>query len=269
MDAADPALTDSVLADAPPTVLREGRYVIRFARSAEDLRAALSLRYQVFNLELGEGLEESHLTGVDEDGFDVGCHHLLVQFGEGGPVVGTYRLQTAAMARRHRGFYSDGEFDLSGLGARVLEDSVELGRACIVVEHRKQKVLFGLWRGLAAYLLHAHKRYLFGCCSFTSQDPALGLAADEYLRRAGQVWPRVRVATRPPHRCEGPAPDAAAVAAVKLPTLFSTYLRFGALACSEPAIDRAFKTIDFLVLMDTCGLPEQTLNLFFGAERPW
>jgi len=263
-----PSSTEAILANAPPTVLREGRYQVRFARSPGDLAAALALRFAVFNVELGEGLAESHITGRDEDRFDAGCHHLLVEHVPSGALVGTYRMQTREMATAHEGFYSNGEFDLSGLGEQVLGHGVELGRACILRAHRKQKVLFALWKGLAAYLLHTHRRYLFGCCSLTSQDPALGLAVAEHLRRRELVWPQWQLATREPYRCTGPAPDEAAIAAVSIPTLFRTYLRFGALACSEPAIDREFGTIDFLVLMDTAALPERTLDTFFGDARP-
>jgi putative hemolysin len=259
----------SALQTAPEVVLDEGRYRVRFARSAEDLHAAYALRYRVFNLELDEGLDASHLTGRDEDGFDAGCHHLLVEHVRSDEVVGTYRLQTHAMASRHQGFYSDGEFELGGLGNHVLADGVELGRACIAEAHRKQKVLFGLWRGLAAYLLHVRKRYLFGCCSLTSQDPSLGLATAAHLRRKELAWPHLRVLARPAHKCLAPPPTEKAVKAVSLPRLFGTYLRFGALAASEPAIDREFGTIDFLVLMDTKALPERTLATFFGDARPW
>lgn len=268
MDAPDPTLSQAVLADAPRVELREGRYRVRFARTHDDLAAALALRYRVFNLELGEGLESSHVTGRDEDPFDAGCHHLLVEHEGLGEVVGTYRMQTQQMAQAHAGFYSDGEFDLSGLGDEVLAGGVELGRACIAAEHRKQKVLFGLWKGLAAYLVHTHKRWLFGCCSLTSQDESLGLAVAEHLSQRGLAWSHLHVAAREAHRCRGPAPDAKAIKKVSLPTLFGTYLRFGALACSEPAIDREFKTIDFLVLMDTAALPERTLDTFFGDARP-
>ena len=36
----------------------------------DEVRAAQSLRFQVFNLELNEGLQESYVTGLDEDPFD-------------------------------------------------------------------------------------------------------------------------------------------------------------------------------------------------------
>jgi hypothetical protein len=37
------------------------------ARSADEVRAAQRLRFEVFNLELNEGLAESHFTGLDAD----------------------------------------------------------------------------------------------------------------------------------------------------------------------------------------------------------
>ena len=45
-------------------------YATRLARNAGEIRAAQTLRFEVFNLELNEGLEQSYLTGRDEDPFD-------------------------------------------------------------------------------------------------------------------------------------------------------------------------------------------------------
>jgi len=254
------------LAEAPPqVVIREDRYVIRFAQTPDEVNAALRLRYEVFNLELGEGLESSHVLGRDEDEFDAGCHHLLVQDERSGAIVGTYRMQTREMALRNGGFYSDGEFDLAGLGAGVLADSVEVGRACVALEHRKQRVLFGLWKGLAAYMVHSRRRYLFGCCSLTSQDPHDGRGVYEKLQADGLVHPSIDVAPRPAVACPDPDRSPIDIASIKLPTLFGTYMRFGALVCSRPAIDREFRTIDFLVLMDTATLPERVRQTFFGS----
>ncbi len=264
-DRAPSGVTPSELAPGAPTlVLREGNYLIRFAQTGEDLHRALRLRYEVFNLELGEGLDESHITGRDEDRFDAGCHHLIVEDERTGNIIGTYRMQTSEMAKRNGGFYSDGEYDLSGFPPEVVDEAVEIGRACVAQEHRKQRVLFGLWKGLAAYMMFSGKRYLFGCCSLTSQDPHEGRVVLEKLRQDGLVHPEWHVDPRPEFACEDPDTSPADTSAVKLPTLFGTYLRFGAVVCSPPAIDREFKTIDYLVLMDTATLPARTRATFFG-----
>ena len=241
--------------------LREGRYEVRFARDADELDRIQRLRFEVFNLELGEGLSESYETGRDADEFDPFCHHLMVSDTEAGEIVGCYRLQTAEMAAENRGFYSAGLFDLDGMPAAAREKSVELGRACIAESHRSTVVLFLLWRGLAHYVVHNRLRYFFGCCSLTSQEPREGSAVLRYLEERGHM-----------HREWQLEPAAGAVcpllpdtpAATTLPPLFHTYLRYGAKVCGPPAIDRQFKTIDFLVVLDVDAMGRSSFRLFFG-----
>src|SRR5262245_17883758 len=88
-------------------------YAVRLARGASDVRAAQALRFEVFNLELNEGLAESHATGLDADPFDGVCDHLLVEHTPSGGIVGTYRLQTGRTAAAHLGYYSELEFDFT------------------------------------------------------------------------------------------------------------------------------------------------------------
>src|SRR5919112_234562 len=166
-----------------------GRYAVRFARTPDELDAVLRLRFEVFNLELGEGLDSSFLTRRDEDEFDTTSHHLLVVERAGGRAVGTYRLRALEVDVESRGFYSAGEFNLSCLPPQVAGESVEIGRACIAREHRNTQVLFLLWRGLAAYLGHNRKRYFFGCCSLPATDPRAGARALRLLEREGHMHP--------------------------------------------------------------------------------
>ena len=245
----------------PSDVLCEGRYEARFARSEQELDELLKLRFEIFNLELGEGLESSLATGLDRDEFDAVCHHLIVVERATDRIIGTYRLQTSCMAAGQIGFYSDAEFDLSGLPPKVIEDSVELGRACIALEHRNTQVLFLLWKGLARYVASTGKRYLFGCCSLTSQDQAEGWAVMELLRKRGQVHPRLETVPRPDYVC---LRQGRYQGQVKIPKLFRIYLRHGALVCGPPAIDRRFKTIDFLVIFDVAAMDERRFRTFFG-----
>jgi len=48
-----------------------------------------------------------------------------------------------------------------------------------------------------------------------------------------------------------------------LPQLFRIYLRYGAKVCGPPAIDRFFKTIDYLVVLDVDELDPDTHATFF------
>ena len=238
-----------------------GNLRLRFARDEADLQAAQALRYRVFNLELGEGLDTSHVAQRDEDRFDEQCQHLMVLDSGSNEVVGTYRMQVAESALAGAGFYSDAEFDLSGFGDEVLSNSIELGRACIAKEYRSRIALFLLWRGLAHYVLHTGKRMLFGCSSLTSQDPAEGLAALDTLRADGHLHPRFDIAPRADYAC----PDVPhAGVAVTIPPLFGIYLRHGAKICGRPAIDREFGTIDFLTLLDAGAMDPKVFQSFAG-----
>jgi putative hemolysin len=247
----------------PPQIeIREERYSVRFARTQEELHAALRLRFEIFNLELAEGLDESFLTGRDQDEFDATCHHLVIVETATDQIVGTYRLQTTEIAAR--GFYSAGEFDLSHLPEEILQQSVELGRACIAQAHRSPQVLFLLWKGLAAYLLHTRKRYMFGCCSLTSQDARVGKAVMDLLEQGGHLHEDFSV---PPQRGFECFPNDLAIdetVEATIPKLFRTYLRYGAKVCGPPAIDRLFKTIDFFVIFDLATL-DILSRAFFGV----
>jgi putative hemolysin len=250
----------------PTDEIVEGRYVARFARTPEEIDAALRLRFEVFNLELNEGLESSYITERDEDEFDQTCHHLIVVEKETNDVVGTYRLRTGEMARGAHGFYTEIEFDLSLLPPEVIEQAVEIGRACIDRNHRNTRVLFLLWKGLAKYLTHTKKRYMFGCCSLMSQDCTEGRRALRQLARDGHMHRELRVAPRAEYACQASdfhSPDTDEE--LEIPRLFGTYMKIGAKVCGEPVIDRQFKTIDFFVIFDAVEMPEKYREMFFGV----
>jgi putative hemolysin len=245
----------------PDLSLRAGSYTVRYATTVADLEQVLRLRYEIFNLELGEGFDASHHTGKDEDELDARFHHLMI-LGSTGEVVGTYRMQTAEMAGARGGFYSEQEFDLSEFPLEVVAGAVEIGRACVARGHRNGRVLQLLWRGLAGYLSWNRKHYLFGCCSLTTQDPAVGIAAHRHLDRSGAVHPTLRAHPRPECRCDlvDPSHD---LLSPTIPALFQTYLALGAKVCGPPAIDREFKTIDWLVILDTETIAPAIRRTFF------
>jgi putative hemolysin len=258
----------------PARPLDQPPYLVTFANSPDDLDAVLRLRFDVFNLELREGFAESYRTGRDEDAFDRVMHHLMVIKMPEREVVGTYRMQTAAMAAENLGFYTATEFDLSTLPAALTTQAIEIGRACISRPHRNRLVLYMLWKGLAAYMLHNQQRYLFGCCSLTSQDPADGWRAFMHLAAENHLHPDYRLPALPGYECDAPvsrldvdggsaAADGTPDGKSPIPQLFRTYLRYGAKVCGRPVIDRQFGTIDFFMLLDVQQLAPAVFETYF------
>ena len=250
-----------------------GRYRLRLAESPEDRIAACRLRFRVFNLELGEGLESSYRTGLDTDHFDDVCEHLIVEDKqEESParrIVGTYRMQTGTTAAQNHGYYSAQEFNLAPYEP-LRPGVLELGRASIDREHRTPEVLTLLWRGIAQYATDMGLRYLIGCSSLTSRVPAEGWQLYRQLEsfrvppefettptdacacpvEPPSVEAQPSPCTTPSGSAENRDPVTSQPVPVKVPKLLKTYLAIGARIAAPPAWDRDFGTIDFLTLLD-------------------
>jgi len=230
---------------------RRPKYVTRLALSAEEVRRAQRLRFEVFNLELNEGLVESHFTGLDVDLFDNVCDHLIVENVATDEIVGTYRLQTGVHAAANIGYYSEREFDFTPYEP-LRGEMIELGRACVHAAHRNFNLLHLLWRGIARYACERNARFLVGCSSLTSQDPMEGVAMYEQLRGKHLARPKWRTVPHPAFRVDV---DLVSASSTPPPKLMRAYLSIGAKICGPPAMDREFGTIDFLTLLDLHALP--------------
>jgi putative hemolysin len=255
-----------------------GRYRLRLAQTVEDRDAACRLRFRVFNIELGEGLDSSYVTGMDTDHFDLFCEHLLVedksQDNPARRVVGTYRMQSGITAQRNLGYYSEQEFDFAPY-APLRSGILELGRASIDRDHRTPEVLTLLWRGIAQYANDMGLRYLIGCSSLNSKDPAEGWQMYRQLEHY-RVAPEFATLPTAAYACPSEQEDAyaqpslpgtetqEAAAQVKAPKLLKTYLAIGARICGPPAWDREFGTIDFLTLLDLRLLSQPARNRFLA-----
>ncbi len=245
-------LTDPTTARPSGFPFVTDRYRVRLASCEADLRSAQRLRFEVFNKELNEGLESAWLTGHDEDRFDAVCAHLIVEENTTGVIVGTYRMLPGPVAASSGlGYYSAQEFDFAPFEpfrAQILE----LGRACVHHDHRNQTVVGILWRGIALYARSCGARYLLGCSSLTSQDPVEGAAMYRQIEGKYLAPAAFRTKPTPDYRFPLPATDGHSA---KVPRLMAAYLLIGCRICGEPAIDREFKTIDFLTLMDLENVP--------------
>jgi putative hemolysin len=237
-------------------------YRITTTRDTAYIRSAQRLRYAVFNVELGEGLDSSADSGLDADPFDTQCDHLIIEERETCQVIGTYRLQTGVMAASGRGYYSAVEFDFSPYES-LRHETLELGRACVHADHRNRAVLDLLWSGIARYAQSRGTRYLLGCSSLTSQSPGEGWGLYEQL--TGKFLAPSHLRTRPVGQYIMPRPDGPAEA-VKTPKLFAAYLSVGAWIAGPPALDEDFKTIDFLTILDLENMTRAGRKHFFKTD---
>jgi putative hemolysin len=233
---------------------------VSLAQTVEDVMQCQRLRYQVFNLELGEGLQTSRFCGLDRDSFDMVCDHLMVRDAVTGKLAGTYRLQTGYRAKGNLGYYSEQLFDFRPFETRRGE-ILELGRACVHQEYRHTTALHMLWKGIALYAARCGARYLVGCSSVTSQNENEGAALFESLQDKFLIESSLRTAAHPECRCR--ESNELGMSAPRLPRLFRAYLEISAKICGPPAIDREFRTIDFLTVVDLERLPERVRNRFF------
>ena len=81
------------------------------------------------------------------------------------------------------------------------------------------------------------------------------------LQRKHLVEARFRTTPLPALACPM---DQLLPSAPKVPKLLAAYLAVGAKICGPPAIDREFKTIDFLTFLDLDALPASTVRRYLA-----
>ncbi len=228
---------------------------ISIARTQAEVEEAQRLRYKVFAEEMGAQLLGT--GGLDVDGFDRFCDHLIVRDSSTSQVIGTYRILSPENANEAGGYYSAGEFDLSRL-AHLLDRTVEVGRACVHQNYRNGGTITMLWAGLAKYMQFHNYEYMIGCGSVSMSDGGHAAASlyqklqDDYLSPL-----EYRVFPRNPLLSHSLRTDMQ----VACPPLIKGYLRLGAYICGEPAWDPYFNTADMLVM-----LPLSRINPRYAAH---
>ncbi len=252
----------------PSVLVETERFMVKLAENHEEVEKAQRLRYEVFNLEQGRGLESAEKYGIDFDEFDEHCLHLLVLKKDSDRVIGTYRAHLGSVADSVKGFYSSREYEIKGL-YRIADKCLELGRTCVSPEYRTGAAVGLLWGAITELLVRAKLRYMLGCVSLEETAPKIGWAIYEYLRQTGSICEEFSVTPRPGFKLEHPVSHEiqkilSDESALKkhFPPIFKGYLRLGACICGEPALDREFGTVDFFVLVDINKVPDRYTRHF-------
>jgi len=242
---------------------QESQLIVKRADHASEREAALRLRFEVFNIEMNEGLQSSYRIGLDCDEYDTLCDHMIVVDTANNMVVGTYRLLLGSEAEKTLGYYSETEFEMSAL-RRLHGEKLELGRACVHRDYRGSAVLNLMWSGIADYIDKHRVDYLFGCGSIHTINPAVISSIYGYFKMNYLTDETCRVTPlkHVPGFDAGAAADRRLIAQ-HLPPLLGAYLRLGARVAGEPAFDEQFGVSDFLILLNREKLLDRYKNRYF------
>lgn len=249
-----PTLTSSSFAHDWPSPTR---LHVHWAKTAQELRQAQRLRYQVFIEEMGASpqMNTHSQPGLEMDLFDPYCEHLLVstqgELGEASQVVGTYRLLTPQAASLAGALYTDLEFDLIRLH-RLRPRMVELGRSCVHPHWRRSGVILMLWSQLMAFMIKNNLDFMVGCVSVGMQDGG---------HMAASIWHQLPISSlagidrQVTPRLPLPIESLRYDLKVEVPPLMRGYLKCGAKVLGPPAWDPEFGTADFPMLLSLSDLP--------------
>lgn len=226
--------------------------VTELASTPADVLASQRLRYRVFAEEMGARLPTADL-GIDADGYDAFCRHLLVREADTADVVASTRILVSEDASAAGGFYSQSEFDLAALenlSGRVME----VGRTCVRADYRTGWAINALWTGLARFMTRERFDFMMGCASipFAPGDVAAHALLNQ-LYRDHPAPPQYRVHPRHPI----PAMPERAAAPAALPPLLKAYLRLGARICGHACWDPDFGVADVFILLDVNQVPDR------------
>jgi putative hemolysin len=241
---------------------RSRRFATFIAADESTIREAQALRYRIFAAEMGARLHSPE-PGLDRDGYDAYCDHLVGLDQVKGKVIGCTRLLRDTQAQRLGRFYSEGEFHLDGVLA-LPGRFLEIGRTCVDSSYRGGVVISALWSELAAYVARGRFDYLMGCASIPPGPSGFAvdavyrqLSADQFGPSGLAVRPRSRV---PMHkRCERDESG--------IPPLLQAYLRLGAWVCGEPCWDPDFDVMDVFILLSLERLTERYERRFISLRE--
>lgn len=255
-----------------PIYMEKKNFIIKTADNAHELQEALKLRHEVFIEEL---LHKNKKSGMDIDHFDRRCDHLLIIDKRNNKLIGTYRLQSSLHTKK---WYTATEFHMKHI-RKLPGNKLELGRACVHKDYRNGVTIALLWEGIHAYMLASDTKYMFGCSSIKTMDKEeikriyYYMKYHNHLTDEHKVRPRAKFSVRGLQRHIKKNPhflghlDKEEITK-KIPALLQSYLKVGAKVCGRPALDRSFRCIDFLTLLDVTEIREQYTRKLQRPEPP-
>lgn len=236
-----------------------GNYLLKTATTSQELKSAFKLRYDVFY-----NNDKKNSLKLDVDTYDSICDHLIIVDKKTEAVVGTYRMNSSSSLQD---FYSQSEFDLKSF-VLPYSNFVELGRACIDIQHRTGVVISLLWKGIYFYMRQMKADLLLGCSSIKNITPKQAALITKYFEQTRSLSCKYKI--KPHLTFQVPFFDEHLSSMPKIlsseqmkeaedliPSLLKTYLKVGAEILGEPAYDADMHCIDFLTCLKVENLAQR------------
>ena len=234
-------------------LLKSGSLEVRLAQSEEEIKAAQSLRYEVFYNECGaQPNENMALLKRDVERIDDFCDVLLVIDHKYNKIVGTYRFMLREAAQQYGSYYTSTEFEIDKLVAYPGQ-IMELGRSCVHKDYRTKPTMQLLWRGIGAYIRLNKVQLCFGCGSFIGTDISKYHQAFAYLYHYHLAPPELRARALSSNYQEMDLIPKNKIdqkeARRQLPPLIKGYLRLGGFVGEGVFVDPNFNSLDVCIIV--------------------
>lgn len=249
---------------------RTPRFAARLATTAEDRRRAQQLRHVAFVANRDGAAPRP--GGLDADGFDGACRHMLVEETARGTLVCCFRLLCLEDGSEIGRSYAAQWYELSGLRG-FPGRMVEMGRFCVHPAWAADAdILRVAWGALARIVDAEGVEMLFGCSSFEGTEAERYHDAFALLRQrhlAPRRWlPRVKAPRIFPfaHRLRRSAPDERR-ALLSLPPLLRSYLAMGGWVSDHAVVDHDLNTLHVFTGLEIRAIPPARARLLRAVAQ--
>lgn len=248
-------------------LIENSRVIIKTVSNGHELKEVLRFRHEIYYKEL---LNAEHPLRLDVDRFDFKCDHLIIIDKTTTGIIGTYRLNCSLF---NDDFYSATEFNISDI-VKLKGVKLEIGRAGVHPDFRNAATIAMLWKGILEYMKKTDTKWLFGCSSIKTTDSIDSVVLFKELNKTRS--PITLVNAKPKRQFKVPSFEkyieqyyfgedrSGRNVEEMIPPLLKFYIKSGAQICGEPALDREFKCIDFLTLLNVDRVSDR-LNRKFSA----
>ncbi len=228
------------------------KFFLKLAKNKEEIEKAQKLRTRKFKLKK-----------FDSDEFDELCDHLLLYKEK--DLIGTMRLRQSKSYNYP--LYSSQEFELNGFEKKILNHNlIEAGRFCVKEGYSPFSPLM-LLIGEFEYAKSRNIENFLGCTSFHTESQKDAEEIFLFLEKRGDTVERSKlIKTKEKYRIPF-CPQEDLKKEIKIEPLPELYFNFGAKIISEPALDKEFHCIDYLMAGNVKKIPEKFVKMFSYAKK--